>query len=268
MTMFTAPPDQTDLVLNTFDILNVFKGGMATGTIINQNAVENVYSGGTALFTIVNGSSVLNILGKGIGTTIDGGNENVAGGGTVIDTTINKGGSELLNAGTTSIGTIINEAGVQSVLGTAKGTIINGGLENVFSGGIADGVIFAGHHSTLALAMPSELTGIIRNWHVGDVIDFLNTKVTGVNEVANKVTVSYGDHQTASYLLAGQQANTHFALQSDNHGGTDLVLTSGVGVHHLPIDELQYFLADVGQFLQAGPPIIGIQHLLSEFHFV
>ena len=170
----------------------------------------------------------------------------------VTDTTINAGGNELLNAGTTAIdtiinaggvqsgsgtavGTIINEGGVQSVSGTAKGTIVNGGLESVSSGGIADGVDFIGAHSTLALATPSGLTGVVRNWHAGDIIDFLNTQVTGVNETGNTLTVTYGDHQTASYSLAGQQANTQFALKSDGQGGTELFLqTTNLAVPRQP----------------------------------
>lgn len=240
MTMFTAPPDQTGLILNAFDILNVFSGGTATGTIINENAVENVNPGGKALFTIMN-DGVLNVGGTSIGATINGNFENVFGGGTVTDSTINAGGNEFLNAGTTAIdtiinaggvqsgpgtaiGTLINEGGRQNVSGIANGTIINGGLESVSNGGMADGVTFVGTHSTLALATPSGLTGFIRNWHVGDIIDFQNTIVTSVNETGNTLTVTYGDHRTASYSLAGQQANTEFKLQSDGNGGTELVL--------------------------------------------
>jgi autotransporter passenger strand-loop-strand repeat protein len=161
--------------------------------------------------------------------------------GTVTDSTINAGGNEFLNAGTTAIdtiinaggvqsgpgtaiGTLINEGGLQNVSGIVKGTIINGGVESVSNGGMADGVTFAGSHSTLALATPSGLTGFIRNWHVGDIIDFQNTIVTGVNATSNTLTVTYGDHQTASYSLAGQQANAEFKLQSDGNGGTELVL--------------------------------------------
>jgi autotransporter passenger strand-loop-strand repeat protein/uncharacterized repeat protein (TIGR03803 family) len=240
MTMFTAPPDKTGLILNAFDTLNVFSGGTATGTIINENAVENVNPGGKALFTIMNGGT-LNVGGTSIGATVIGNFENVFGGGTVTDTTINAGGNEFLNAGTTAIdsiinaggvqsgsgtaiGTLINEGGRQDVSGLAKDTIINGGLESVSNGGVADGVTFVGPHSTLALATPSGLTGFIRNWHVGDIIDFQNTMVTGVNETGNTLKVTYGDHQTASYSLAGQQANTEFKLQSDGNGGTELML--------------------------------------------
>ena len=127
MTNYTAPPDQTGLVLQSLDcLLNVFGGGTATGTILNENSVANVNPGGKGFFTIVNGG-VLNVLDTGIGTTINSGNENVAGNGaTVTNTTIN-GGGELLNAGTTAIGTIINAGGGQQVLGMAIGTIINEG---------------------------------------------------------------------------------------------------------------------------------------------
>jgi autotransporter passenger strand-loop-strand repeat protein len=270
MTSFTAPPNRTGLILNAFDRLDVFSGGTATGTIINENAVENVNPGGKGLFTIVNGG-VLNVGDTGIGTTINGGNENVFAAGTVTDTTINTGGTELLNAGTTAvdsivnvgglqsvlgtaIGTIINEGGLQSVSGTAEGTIINGGLESISSGGMADGVNFIGPHSTLALATPSGLTGFIRNWHVGDVIDFLNTTVTGAIETASTLTVTYGDHQTASYSLAGKQANTEFRLQLDGNGGTELnlqpVVTSSASAHLLSLagGGIKAMTADAGLF--------------------
>jgi autotransporter passenger strand-loop-strand repeat protein len=263
MTSFTAPPNQTGLILKAFDTLNVFSGGIATGTIINENSVENVYLGGKGLFTILNQGGVLNVGGIGIGTTINGGNENVFGTGTVTDTTINAGG-ELLNAGTTAIGTIINAGGVQSVLGMAKGTIINGGLESVSGGGLADGVVFVGPHSTLALATPSGLTGLIRNWHAGDIIDFVNTNVTGVKETGNTLTVTYGDHQTASYSLAGKQANTAFKLQSDGNGGTDLILT--------PIARND-FVSALTHLAHDHAPIVGIvgqilNHVLDHFAHV
>ena len=124
-----------------------------------------------------------------------------------------------------AIGTIINEGGAQSVSGTAKNTIINGGLETVSKGGTADGVIFVGSHSKLQLATPTALHGFVSNWHVGDIIEFLGTKITSVSQSNDALTVIYGDHLTASYSLAGQQANTHFALQDDGQGGTNLTLT-------------------------------------------
>ena len=73
MTKYTAPPDQSHLVLNGGDTLNVEVNGLAYDTLINQGAVLNVASGGTD-----------------IGTTNNGGNEYVFG--TSTGMTINFGG--------------------------------------------------------------------------------------------------------------------------------------------------------------------------------
>jgi hypothetical protein len=64
-----------------------------------------------------------------------------------------------------------------------------------------------------------------------DTIDFLNTTVKAVSENAAHTSVTLTLlNQTVTYALAGQQANTQFALKSDGHGGTDLILTPIVGV--------------------------------------
>ena len=176
------------------------------------------------------------------GTKInDGGHEIISDGGTSVGTTINYGGGEHVSSGGTSTGTTIHLGGVEVVSGIAIGTIISGGTENVEGGGRADNVMFAGSHSTLELARPAGLAGTISDWHVGDVIDFLNTTVTGVHETGNTLTVSYGG-QTASYLLAGQEANTEFKLQSDGHGGTELILAPIVGVSSLHTDHGHLFV--------------------------
>ena len=153
MTVYTAPPTQSHLVLNFGDTLNVEVNGLAYNTVINQGAVLNVGPGGTAIATTIN----------------------------------------------------------------------VGGLEIVTNGGTDKTVIFAGSNSLLDLAKPTGLTGTIIDWHVGDIIDFLHTAVTSVREDSahTTLTVTYGTNQTAIYMLAGQQADTQFRLQSDGNGGTD-----------------------------------------------
>ena len=115
-------------------------------------------------------------------------------------------------------------------------TISNNGIEHVDAGGTAQNVSFSGEpgaifEAILELATPSGLEGTIANFKVGDVIDFLKTDVTFVQQTGDTLTVFYAGNQTASYTLAGQQANTEFHLQSDGHGGTDLILTLGVEAH-------------------------------------
>ena len=137
--------------------------------------------------------------------------------------------------GAESHATTINAGGVEIVFagGTAVNTTIHDGIERVLAGGTANNVIFDGSHSALELGMPTGLKGTISQWHLGDTIDFLNTAVTGAQKVGDVLTVAYGNGQHASYVVAGQEANTAFALHSDGHGGTDLTLTPIVGVQHL-----------------------------------
>jgi autotransporter passenger strand-loop-strand repeat protein len=250
MTTYMAPPDQTGLVLNDEDTLHVEVNGIAYGTLINNGGNEYVGGGisigttinfggqefvddGTSFGTIINvGGIQYDQGGASIGTMInESGQEFVQNGplapSTATNTTINGAGAFQLVDGGTSIATTIKAGGTELVYngGTANGTIIqDGGTEHVQNSGTANAVIFAGSNSLLELDTPSGLTGTIIDWHVGDKIDFLNTIVTGVNETGNTLTVTYGHHQTASYSLAGKQANTEFKLQPDGNGGTDLLL--------------------------------------------
>ena len=115
-------------------------------------------------------------------------------------------------------------------------SIFAGGELTILNGGTANGVAFIAntgttHDATLELFSPTGLKGTITGWQVGDVIDFVNTSVTKVSVENNSLTVTFGtarDPQTASYFLAGLQPNTHFELQSDGEGGTELVLQPGV----------------------------------------
>ena len=77
--------------------------------------------------------------------------------------------------------------------------------------------------------------------------------------------MTYGDHQTASYSLAGKQANTEFQLQPDGNGGTDLILqlpeaTNSSSAHLLSLSGggIKAMTADAGLF--AGL----LQHFSSE----
>jgi autotransporter passenger strand-loop-strand repeat protein len=78
MTIFTAPPNQNNLVLNSGDILNVNAGGLADHTTINTGGFEFVDRHGTSLHTTIN----------------SGGFEFVEPGGFSDHTTINNGGVE------------------------------------------------------------------------------------------------------------------------------------------------------------------------------
>ena len=185
MTTYTAPPDQTGLVLNE-DNLEIGMGGTATDTTVNVGFVE-VGPGGTATDTTINAGGrevleggIVNTPGRitlyaGIATdtTINrGGTLDVAAGGQATHTVINGGGFEVVmsqaqNLGAIATDTIINDNGLVYVLtggriidttvkagglesvrggGTAIDTTIKaGGVEGVEIGGTADNVIFEPH---------------------------------------------------------------------------------------------------------------------------
>jgi autotransporter passenger strand-loop-strand repeat protein len=180
MTTFTAPPDQTGLVLNFGDILDVNSGGTATDTTINFLGTVNV-NGGTATDTTITRSGRLFVDHGGMAndTIIKGGMEDVGRSGTANDTIIHDG--RLFDHGIAN-DTIIDRFGIEHVEGVSNNTTINGGVESVDAFGLANNVIFAGSKSVLELARPSGLGGTISDWHVGDVIDFLHTSVTSVHE--------------------------------------------------------------------------------------
>jgi autotransporter passenger strand-loop-strand repeat protein len=184
MTTYTAPPDQTGLVLNG-DNLEIGMGGTATDTTVNVGYI-GVGPGGTATDTTINagghehleGAIVITpghitlYAGIATDTTINrGGTLDVAtdgqanhtiinGGGFEVvmsqtkslaiatDTIINDNGELLVATGGKAIDTTVNAGGLESVRGggTATDTTINaGGVESVEIGGTADNVIFDPH---------------------------------------------------------------------------------------------------------------------------
>ena len=168
MTDYTAPPDQTGLVLNE-DNLRIHMGGTATDTTVNVGFVD-VGPGGTATDTTINAGghehlsgiiisgpfSSIFYPGRAIDTTInDGGTLNVDFGGRAHHTIINAGGFEVVASAVQlahleaiATDTIINDNGELLVAtgGKAIDTTINaGGVESVRGGGKAiDTTINAG----------------------------------------------------------------------------------------------------------------------------
>jgi autotransporter passenger strand-loop-strand repeat protein len=222
MTTYTAPPDRFGLVLNNGDILNVNFHGVSADITMNAGGIENVDVGGLSNFATINNGGIENVHGDAHATTVNnGGIENVYG--RSVETEIDKGGVENIQSG-----------------GLSVRTHIDGGVEHVLSGGTAENAIFQGSDSTLELATPTGLNGAIVNWRVGDVVDLQNTVVTGLDMAPGILKVSYGSH-SVSYGLGNEQAGTFIHAVSDGHGGTDLIMTPIVGVHHHELDAALHF---------------------------
>src|SRR5436190_1094357 len=180
--------------------------GTATGTTVNTGAAQVVEQGGTATGTVIAGGTQ-GVFGTASNTTISAGLQRIEFRGAATGTTINGGFQDDFS---TATGTTVNAGAAQIVEfgAIANNTVINGGLEYVNAGGIANGVTFAGHTGTLQLRDPASLTGTISGWQRGDEIDFLNGQVTSAAISGSTLQVTMSGGQSFSYHLAGQESGT------------------------------------------------------------
>jgi autotransporter passenger strand-loop-strand repeat protein len=201
-----------------------------TGTTNNtdvERGTQNVYAGVTNN-TFVAGEQIV-YGGVTNGTTVNLGFQAVYG-GTTNDTVVNSG-SENVYSGITN-NTVINGASENVYSGTANDTTINAGVENIVQGSgqaLAHNVTFGNGEPfepppLLELGTPSQLTGTIANWQIGDVIDILSPGVKKAKIKGDELTIKYGHGQKATYALVGLQPDTELVLQSDGSGGTNLIL--------------------------------------------
>src|SRR5262249_6595150 len=91
--------------------------------------------------------------------------------------------------------------------------------------GSAQAVTFEGAGGVLKLDNPSSFTGQISGLVTGDIIDLTNTTVKSAAINGSTLTVTKSNNQTLSYQIAGSLSGNAFAIQSDNAGGDELVLT-------------------------------------------
>jgi autotransporter passenger strand-loop-strand repeat protein len=196
--------------INRFGVQDV------TGTTNNTNVEEgtqNVYAG------VTNNTFVAG--------------EQIVYGGVTNGTTVVLG-FQAVYGGTTN-NTVVNGAQENVYSGTANNTTINGGVEDIVQGSaqaLAHNVTFGNGGppfgpSILELGTPSQLTGTITNWQIGDVIDILSPGVRNARMKGDELTVKYGHGQKATYTLVGLQPGTDLVLQSDGSGGTNLILEPG-----------------------------------------
>ena len=114
------------------------------------------------------------------------------------------------------------------VSGSGSATISGGGTLEL-GGADAQTVTFA-DASTLKLDNPASFIGQIDGLAVGDIIDLSETAVTKAVIAGSTVTVTESNGSQLIYQIAaaagGSLSNFSFSPQSDNDGGTDLVLTT------------------------------------------
>ncbi len=142
-------------------IQDISKGGSAVGTKIDRYGLQKVSAGGVAkdavftasergaqiIFagalaenTTFNSHATQTVYGEARGNIMNGGIQNIDGGGLAADNQINAGAQQNVMAGGSSENNIVNAGGVQNINsgGVAYNNEINsGGLQNINSGGQA-----------------------------------------------------------------------------------------------------------------------------------
>ena len=138
------------------------------------------------------------------------GKETVHPGGLSLNTTIHAGGGEI-DAGVAGNTDLVGGRLIVDGLGVATNTTIgHSGRMEVLNSGQAHDVTFSGGGATVEFSDPGALTGTITNWHVGDVIDLLRTRVTAVSESGDTVTVTYHNFlQRQGHVYSGGSAARH-----------------------------------------------------------
>jgi hypothetical protein len=166
---------------------------------------------------------------------------------------IGKGGS-LAGAGTVTGALVEAAAGsVQAMGGVLKivGAVTGGGTLSIadnatldLTGSDANTVAFAGKAGILKLEKTAKVSGTITKMQAGDIIDIAGTVITAAKVSGNTLTLTQKSGSPIVLHLAGASTGTKFAIKSDGHGGSDIVLQSGTA--------LSPGIALFGQYVAAG----------------
>jgi autotransporter passenger strand-loop-strand repeat protein len=151
MTTFTVSSGQTSvgLTLNSGDLLFVLDGGIAIDTTV-ITGTEVVNSGGIASGTMVEDSGVESVDGIASGTVVKGSGSVEGVAGIAIGTVVSSGGEQ--NVGGIASSTVVSSGGTEDVAsgGTAINTrVLDGGQQVVFAGGTTSGSLLSGSTTTI-----------------------------------------------------------------------------------------------------------------------
>ncbi|PWT86146.1 MAG: hypothetical protein C5B56_12900 [Proteobacteria bacterium] len=212
----------------------VYAGGVATGTtvpvgqlfaygttvsaILTLSGIEWVFSGGVASATLVSGGTLAVSAGGVASNTLvesDGASFGMVDRGTEIGTTVLTGGVDFVFSGGIASGTVVSSGGEQEVTfgGTANGTVVsNGGVQIAEFGGVANGTVVGSGGTASAIQFGETVNTVISSGGTESV-------ALGGNAVAT--VVSNGGSQVISN---GGQAIRSLIQQ----GGTQTVISGGV----------------------------------------
>ena len=259
--------------INDDTSMTVYDGGHAEQTVINGGEMEVEEEASTVKTTINAGTQY--VYGTDSNSIINGGEQNIAGGGKAINTQINSGGKQtvdiggstegsevaaggtmqvlswgnatntLLNggemivaAGAESSGTRI-DAGTQTVAGTDSDAVINGGTQNVQSGGRSENATLNGGTQNIESGASANDTKIISgtqnvygtsgNARIsgGKMEIFQGGKATNTLLNGGEMIVAAGAESSGTRIDAGTQTVAGTDSDAVINGGTQNVQSGG-----------------------------------------
>ena len=251
-----------------------------TGTVDNSGTIslENTLTlAGVGVTLLLNdaGTLALNgatIAGSNTGETLENNANTISGTGQIgnsdgdlvlqndADGNITaQGGSLTILASVVNNGTMTADGGATLSLGGAVNgtgsTVIDSGGNVVVGSLDSQGTTYNGI-GTLTIGPAGDLTGAIQGLVQGDIIDFANnTSITSTSISGSTLTVNESSGGPLTYTIGGAIAGSYFAIQSDDNGGDELVLSAvGISVTASVVDNLP---VQVGQTLVATATITG-----------
>ena len=201
--------------------------GTSTGTLVDSGAKFKIYGSGVAENTIISGDGIQNVSysGLAVSTNLYGGTQNINNGATAQNTVLSGGEMNVLSGGTAT-GTELN-TGTEIVSGTDSGSIINGGLQQIASGGKAVSTTINGGTQEIQEGGSSEGTVINTNGlqqvASGGVSD--NTTING-----GEMNVLSGGTATGTELNSGTEIVSGTDSGSTINGGLQQITDGGKAV--------------------------------------
>ena len=200
--------------------------GLASGSSIS-GGTQTVYSGGKAENTKISGDGIQNVSysGLAVSTNLYGGTQNINNGATAQNTVLSGGEMNVLSGGTAT-GTELN-TGTEIVSGTDSGSIINGGLQQIASGGNAVSATINGGTQEIQEGGSSEGTVINTNGlqQVASGGVSVNTTING-----GEMNVLSGGTATGTELNSGTEIVSGTDSGSIINGGLQQIADGGKAV--------------------------------------
>ena len=179
------------------------------GTVSVQAGTLNLSGGGTDTGATYSGAGTIDF---------GGGTRTFSGSDTITNTSLINNGTIVVSSGALDITSAVTGSG---------GATINGGALLELGSTDAQTITITGTGGTLKLdnPTPTSFTGHINGLAIGDIIDLTNTAVTSAVISGSTLTVTESNSTQLTYTIAGALTGNYFAIQSDNAGGTDLVVS-------------------------------------------